>query len=225
MLICNILILICNCQLQLMSDGEILEAAAYDQLLAHSKEFQDLVNAHKETVGTGSLADLSAAKSLRTSSKEIKKSFTEKLSVISDANQIIKQEEREVGDSGFKPYIQYLNQNKGFFFFSLDVLFQLAFVACGITQNSWMATNVDNPNVSTSRLIIVYLLIGVTSTLFLASRALLTAFLGLQSSKSLFSQLLISLFRAPMSFYDSTPLGRILSRVNISSSKSFLRLK
>uniref|UniRef100_A0A0A0L7B7 ABC-type xenobiotic transporter n=2 Tax=Cucumis sativus TaxID=3659 RepID=A0A0A0L7B7_CUCSA len=202
----------------LMSDGEILEAAAYDQLLAHSKEFQDLVNAHKETVGTGSLADLSAAKSLRTSSKEIKKSFTEKLSVISDANQIIKQEEREVGDSGFKPYIQYLNQNKGFFFFSLDVLFQLAFVACGITQNSWMATNVDNPNVSTSRLIIVYLLIGVTSTLFLASRALLTAFLGLQSSKSLFSQLLISLFRAPMSFYDSTPLGRILSRVSMDLS-------
>ncbi|KAL0548726.1 hypothetical protein IC582_013190 [Cucumis melo] len=202
----------------LMSDGEILEAAAYDQLLAHSKQFQDLVNAHKETAGTERLADLSATKSLRTSSKEIKKSFTEKLSVVSDANQIIKQEEREVGDSGFKPYIQYLNQNKGFFFFSLDVLFQLAFVACGITQNSWMAMNVDNPNVSKSRLIIVYLLIGVTSTIFLASRALLTAFLGLQSSKSLFSQLLASLFRAPMSFYDSTPLGRILSRVSMDLS-------
>lgn len=200
-----------------MSDGEILEAASYDKLLAHSKEFQDLVNAHKETAGTERLADLSATKSLRTSSKEIKKSYTVQQSVASEANQLIKQEEREVGDSGFKPYIQYLNQNKGFFFFSLDVLCQLAFVGCGIMQNSWMASNVDNPNVSNSRLIIVYLLIGVTSTFFLVGRSLFTALLGLQSSKSLFSQLLTSLFRAPMSFYDSTPLGRILSRVNISS--------
>lgn len=199
-----------------MSDGVILEAAPYHQLLAHSKEFQNLVNAHKETAGgTERLADLSATKGLKTSSKEIKKSYTEKQFVASDANQIIKQEEREVGDSGFRPYIQYLNQNKGFLLFSLDVLSQLAFVACGITQNSWMASNVDDPNISYSRLIVVYLLIGVTSTLFLLSRSIFTALLGLQSSKSLFSQLLTSLFRAPMSFYDSTPLGRILSRVNI----------
>ena len=200
-----------------MSDGEIQEAAPYHHLLAHSKEFQDLVNAHKETAGTERLADFSATKSLITSSKEIKKSYTEKLSVTSDANQLIKQEEREVGDSGFRPYIQYLNQSKGFIFFSLDVLSQLAFVACGIMQNSWMASNVDNPDISNSRLILVYLLIGIISTFFLVTRSLFTALLGLESSKSLFSQLLTSLFRAPMSFYDSTPIGRILSRVSISS--------
>lgn len=38
--------------LQLMSDGEILRSASYDQLLASSKEFQDLVNAHKKTAGS-----------------------------------------------------------------------------------------------------------------------------------------------------------------------------
>ncbi|PRQ32017.1 putative xenobiotic-transporting ATPase [Rosa chinensis] len=37
---------------------------------------------------------------------------------------------------------------------------------------------------------------------------------GLETSKSLFSQLLNSLFRAAISFYDSTSLGRILSRVS-----------
>ncbi|RZC91267.1 hypothetical protein C5167_027333 [Papaver somniferum] len=35
-----------------------------------------------------------------------------------------------------------------------------------------------------------------------------------KSSKSLFSQLLNSLFHAPISFYESTPLGRLLSRVS-----------
>ncbi|CAL5338963.1 unnamed protein product [Camellia sinensis] len=104
----------------LMSDGEILQAAPYHQLLASSREFQDLVNAHKETAGAERLEEVSSSQKRETSTKEIKKTHT---------------------------------------------------VA-----------------------------------------------LGMQSSKSLFSQLPNSLFRVPMSFYDSTPLGRILSRVSADLS-------
>ncbi|GMP59274.1 hypothetical protein CsSME_00022620 [Camellia sinensis var. sinensis] len=81
-----------------------------------------------------------------------------------------------------------------------------------------MAANVENPNVTTLRLIVVYLVIGFTSTLILYFRSLSIVALGTQSSKSLFSQLLNSLFRVPMSFYDSTPLGRILSWVSADLS-------
>ncbi|THG16749.1 hypothetical protein TEA_000614 [Camellia sinensis var. sinensis] len=81
-----------------------------------------------------------------------------------------------------------------------------------------MAANVENPNVTTLRLIIVYLVIGFTSTLILYFRSLSIVALGTQSSKSLFSQLLNSLFYVPMSFYDSTPLGRILSWVSADLS-------
>ncbi|RZC91263.1 hypothetical protein C5167_027329 [Papaver somniferum] len=42
--------------------------------------------------------------------------------------------------------------------------------------------------------------------------------MGIHSSKSLFYKLLKSLFHAPISFYESTPLGRILSRVSSDSS-------
>ncbi|KAK0596010.1 hypothetical protein LWI29_011985 [Acer saccharum] len=198
----------------LMSDGEILRAAPYHQLLVSCIEFQDLVNAHKETAGSERLAEVTSPQSRGTPVKEIKKGYVDKQIKTSKGDQLIKQEEREIGDAGLKPYIQYLNQNKGFLFFSLATLSHLIFVIGQVLQNSWMASNVDNPDVSTLRLIVVYLLIGVTSTLFLLSRSLSTVFLGLHSSKSLFSQLLNSLFRAPMSFYDSTPLGRILSRVS-----------
>jgi len=78
-----------------------------------------------------------------------------------------------------------------------------------------MADNVDNPDINTLNLILVYFLIGVFSIIFLFIRCILVVSLGLQSSKDLFSQLMNSLFRAPMSFYDSTPLGRILSRVSL----------
>lgn len=156
---------------------------------------------------------------------EIKKTCEENQLKVSKGDQLIKQEEREVGDTGLKPYIQYLNQNKGYLYFSLAALSHLTFVIGQISQNSWMAANVDKPNVSPLWLIAVYLIIGIVSTLFLLSRSLSTVILGLESSKSLFSQLLNSLFRAPMSFYDSTPLGRILSRVKTSQIENFCCLK
>ncbi|KAH9677397.1 ABC transporter C family member 10 [Citrus sinensis] len=198
----------------LMSDGEILRAAPYHQLLASSKEFQELVSAHKETAGSERLAEVTPSQKSGMPAKEIKKGHVEKQFEVSKGDQLIKQEERETGDIGLKPYIQYLNQNKGFLFFSIASLSHLTFVIGQILQNSWLAANVENPNVSTLRLIVVYLLIGFVSTLFLMSRSLSSVVLGIRSSKSLFSQLLNSLFRAPMSFYDSTPLGRILSRVS-----------
>jgi ATP-binding cassette, subfamily C (CFTR/MRP), member 2 len=208
---------------QLMSDWEILQAAPYHHLLTSSKDFQDLVNAHKETAGSNRLMDVTSSGRHSNSTKEIRKTYVEKEKQFEapKGDQLIKQEEREIGDRGFRPYLQYLNQNKGYVYFSVASISHIIFVIGQILQNSWMAANVDNPKVTTLRLILVYLLIGVTSTIFLLMRSLFTVALGLQSSKSLFLQLLNSLFRAPMSFYDSTPLGRILSRVSILNNLLF----
>lgn len=200
---------------QLMSDGEILEAAPYHRLLSSSKEFKNLVNAHKETAGSDKFVNVTSAKRHPTSAGEITQAFMKKQFNVAQTDQLIKQEEREIGDTGMKPYLQYLNQMKGYVYFSVAALSYLTFAICQILQNSWMATNVDNPHVSTLRLITVYFLIGVISILFLLIRNILLVNLGFQSSKYLYLQFMNSLFRAPMSFYDSTPLGRILSRVSI----------
>ncbi|XP_019442088.1 PREDICTED: ABC transporter C family member 10-like isoform X2 [Lupinus angustifolius] len=206
----------------LMSDGKILESGPYDHLLTSSQEFQDLVNAHKETAGSDRPLDVTSSNRPSNATGEIKKTSMENQFEASQGDQLIKKEEIEKGDQGFKPYLQYLNQNRGYIYFVVAALSHLIFVIGQILQNSWMAAYVDNPEVSTLRLIIVYLLLGVISTLFLLIRTLTTVAMGIQSSKSLFLQLLNSLFRAPMTFYDSTPLGRILSRV--SSDLSILDL-
>ncbi|OVA05092.1 ABC transporter [Macleaya cordata] len=199
---------------QLMSDGEILHAAAYDQLLACSKEFQDLVNAHKDTVGSERLDEIFSPQKFKTSKGEIMKTYNEKQVKSSLGDQLVKHEERETGDMGLKPYKQYLNQNKGYLYFSMANLSHLIFIAGQILQNSWMATHVQDPNFSRLRLILVCSAIGCCSILFLLFRSFLSVQMGLESSKSLFSQLMSSLFHAPMSFYDSTPLGRIYTRVS-----------
>jgi len=198
-----------------MSNGKILQAAPYHDLLTSSQEFVDLVNAHKETAGSDRLVNVTSTTRHSNSDRDIKKSFTEEPLQALNNDQLIKEEERERGDTGLKPYLEYLNHRRGIVNFLIGSLCHLMYVICQILQNSWMAINVDNPQVSTLQLVGIYLLIGIGSNVFMISRTLLAALLGYQSSKYLFSQLMNSLFRAPMSFYDSTPLGRILSRVTI----------
>ncbi|CAJ1953018.1 unnamed protein product [Sphenostylis stenocarpa] len=206
----------------LMSNGKILKDAPYHQLLRSSHEFQDLVNAHKETSNSNQFVNVTSSQRQLTTAREITQTFMEKQVKETIENQLIKQEEREKGDTGLKPYLQYLNGMKGYIYYFVVSLCFTAFVICQILQNSWMAANVDNPHVSTLQLIVVYCLIAAISPIFLLIRCLATVSLGMKTSKRLFEQLMDSLFRAPMSFYDSTPLGRILSRV--SSDMSILDL-
>ncbi|MCD9642964.1 hypothetical protein HAX54_030032 [Datura stramonium] len=80
----------------LMSDGEILRSASYDQLLGSSKEFQDLVNAHKETAGSERVSEAFSSPRSYTCSREIQNKDSGEQPKISGGDQLIKQEEREV---------------------------------------------------------------------------------------------------------------------------------
>ncbi|KAM0892637.1 hypothetical protein ACQ4PT_025627 [Festuca glaucescens] len=202
----------------LMSDGEVIRSAPYQELFADCQEFKDLVNAHKDTIGLPDLSSSISPHRANEISTKVKDhnygSGYTKSGKPSPVHQLIKKEERETGDTGVKPYMLYLCQNKGFMYASLCVISHMIFIAGQIAQNSWMAANVENPRIGTLKLITVYIVIGVCTMFFLLSRCLSVVVLGVQTSRSLFSQLLDSLFRAPMSFYDSTPLGRVLSRVS-----------
>ncbi|XP_010228010.1 ABC transporter C family member 10 isoform X2 [Brachypodium distachyon] len=201
----------------LMSDGEVIRSAPYQDLLVDCQEFIDLVNAHRDTAGVSDLNHMGPDRALEIPTKETDlvhgNKYIESVKP-SPVDQLIKKEERESGDSGLKPYMLYLRQNKGFLYASLSIISHIVFLAGQISQNSWMAANVQNPRVSTLKLISVYVVIGVCTVFFVLSRSLFVVVLGVQTSRSLFSQLLNSLFRAPMSFFDCTPLGRVLSRVS-----------
>jgi hypothetical protein len=201
-----------------MADGEIIQSAPYQELLAHYQEFRSLVNAHKDNIGISDHNNMTTHRAKGILTNEVNdihgSRYTEPVKPSSE-DQLIKQEKREMGDTGLKPYMLYLCQKKGFLYASLCVSSHMIFLAAQISQNSWMAANIQNPSVSTLKLISVYIAIGVCSVFFILSRTLSAIVLGIQTSRSLFSQLLNMLFRAPMSFFDSTPLGRVLSRVRI----------
>ncbi|GFZ16425.1 multidrug resistance-associated protein 14 [Actinidia rufa] len=197
----------------LMSEGKIMEAATYYQLLNSSQQFQNLVNAHKDTAGSEMQTEY-ASQRPKTSKEEIQKLYTEEQIQAPLGDQLVKKEERETGDTGLQPYIQYLNQSKGFLYLSLSVVSHIMYIIGQFGQSLWLAADVQDSSVSRLELVLVYTLIGCGVSVFLLGRSYFIVALGLKTSHSIFSKLMTSLFRAPMSFYDSTPLGRILSRVS-----------
>lgn len=146
--------------------------------------------------------------------QEIQKIYAKKKLGAEPGQQLIEREKRERGDTGLKPYIQYLSHSKGFFYLSLAVIFHIIYIIGQLVQSLWLAAELQNPRISSFILNLIYTMIGCSMLLFLLLRSYAVVILGIKTSKSIFSMLMTSIFRAPMSYFDSTPLGRIHSRVS-----------
>ncbi|KAH7513801.1 hypothetical protein FEM48_Zijuj11G0020600 [Ziziphus jujuba var. spinosa] len=211
-----------DCILLVLSDGVPVKASSYEELMASSKEFQNLVNSQNEAIDSKKHAQNSSSQRSRVLGKEIQNYDEEQFTAFC-GDQLIKQEEREIGDNGLKPYIQYVKHNKSFLYFSLAIMSHIAFTVGQYIHNYLLASDIRDGFVGRTKLIITYLVICCILTLFLLLRSFFLVILNYKASESIFPELLSSLFRAPMAFYDSTPLGRMLTRV--SSDMSIMDLE
>ncbi|KAG5593310.1 hypothetical protein H5410_043824 [Solanum commersonii] len=206
----------------LMSEGNIIQSASFDQLLLSCEEFQNLIHAHDEATKSESNRGCSPLERTKSSVENIRPLCEEEQLITPVGEQLIKQEERETGYTGLKPYKQYLGESNGLFYLLLVIFSHLLYMVGQLGQNLLLAADLQSSRTSKLNLILIYSSIGFGMSVTLLFRSYVVINLGLKSSKSIFAKLLTSIFRAPMSFYDSTPLGRILSR--LSSDLSVLDL-
>ncbi|CAL9108920.1 unnamed protein product [Musa textilis] len=137
--------------------------------------------------------------------------------------QLAQEEERERGRVSLKVYLSYMAAAYKGTLIPLIILAQITFQVLQIASNWWMAwanpqTRGDSPKTSSIVLLVVYMTLAFGSSLFVFIRAVLVATFGLAAAQKLFLRMLITVFRAPMSFFDSTPAGRILNRVSVDQS-------
>ncbi|KAH1083753.1 hypothetical protein J1N35_023514 [Gossypium stocksii] len=74
------------------------------------------------------------------------------------------------------------------------------------------------PPVGSFTLIIVYLALAITSVVCVLAISMLIGTAGYKTATLLFKKMHLCIFRAPMSFFDSTPSGRILNRASTDQS-------
>lgn len=129
------------------------------------------------------------------------------------AIQLTKEEERKIGNVGWKPILDYLKVSKGKLFFSLSILSYIGFGALQASASYWLAIAIRIPNVTSTILVGVYTGISTFGIPFVYLRNLFSAYFGLKASKAFFSGINNSVFKPSMLFFDSTPVGRIFSQV------------
>ncbi|KAK9689767.1 hypothetical protein RND81_09G079500 [Saponaria officinalis] len=203
-----------------MNKGQVTQSGNYEDLLEAGKTFEQLVNAHSHAVthmdpSTHVEIDQSEGPTL-TQQIVISESFHEQMesSEKDMPMHLTQDEEKEVGDVGIKPYLDYLSVSKGTAVFTWSLISQCAFVAFQALSRYWLAFAIGVPMISSSTLIWVYAGLSILGLVAVHIRALLTVNLGLKASKAFFEGFMNSIFRAPMLFFDSTPVGRILTRAS-----------
>ncbi|KAF9613046.1 hypothetical protein IFM89_005480 [Coptis chinensis] len=208
-----------------MESGQVTQSGSYLDLLSAGTAFEQLVNAHRNSMTVLDPADIGHRDEFQKKDedqpKESYKSYPMKENSEGEISlkgttgvQLTEAEEKEIGDVGWKPFFDYITVSKGILLLSLSILTQSAFVALQAASTYWLAIAIQVPRITVATLIGVYTGISALSSLFVYLRSYFAALLGLKASKAFFSHFIDSVFRAPMLFFDSTPVGRILTRAS-----------
>ena len=207
-----------------MEGGKVTQSGSYEELLRSGTAFEQLVNAHKNSVTVLEFSSDEQGKTQKLDQNLLEKSHGSlptkensegeiSMNGLSQMDQLTEEEETEIGDVGWKPFMDYLLISNGVLLMALGIITQSGFIALQAGSTYWLAVGVRIPNISNALLIGVYSAISTMSAVFVYLRSFFAASLGLRASKTFFAGFTNSIFNAPMLFFDSTPVGRILTRV------------
>ncbi|KAL3656838.1 hypothetical protein V7S43_018295 [Phytophthora oleae] len=136
---------------------------------------------------------------------------------LSDAGRLVEDEEREEGRVSAAVFWQYFNAMGGLKVLLLLLVIQSLWQGCQIGSDLWLShwTGQKGNSYDSSQTqynMAVYALLGGGSALMVLARAVTVAAAGLRASRDLFRLLTHGLLTAPLRFFNTNPIGRILNR-------------
>ncbi|PWA94497.1 ABC transporter Tap-like, P-loop containing nucleoside triphosphate hydrolase [Artemisia annua] len=212
-----------------MHDGRIVQSGKYDELVQSGLNFKALVHAHetsmqlvhKESTQSESVPNAHIHNSKQDSIESDKSQELFHSNSDAGTSKLIEDEERETGRVSLHVYKVYATEAYGWFGVIIVLLLSILWQATQMASDYWLAyeTSEDRADSFDPYVFIgVYAAIGGISFVVVTGRIIFALFIGLVTAQKFFKQILDSILHAPMSFFDITPSGRILSRVKFSFS-------
>lgn len=129
---------------------------------------------------------------------------------------LVTKEERLMGAVSWSVYRKYLQAGGGYLAFAVVYFGFLLSAGNGLASSAWISYwTSDAPDYERHKQSLylgIFFMLAVTLGLFTFIRSFLLVRFGVKASETLHRNLLDSILRAPTSFFDTTPIGRILSR-------------
>ncbi|GER47317.1 ABC transporter C family member 3 [Striga asiatica] len=203
-----------------MKDGKIMEAGNYRDLISNpDSELVRQMEAHSKSLNQvnppkcTSLPKKSYHRAKQIEVTEVK--FID----LSRSNQRSLHEKTESGRVKWHVYATFITSAYKGALVPIILLCQILFQMLQMASNYWIAWGSENDErVTKGRLIKIFALLSGGSSFFILGRAVLLSTIAIETSQRLFLGMINSVFRAPLSFFDSTPSSRILNRSSTDQS-------
>ncbi|CAL8993905.1 unnamed protein product [Prunus brigantina] len=201
-----------------IKDGQIAESGKYEDLIADPNgELVRQMSAHKKSFDQ-----------VNTCQQDNRRPHQVNLIKVSEEKEAINngklsekshEEEAETGRVKWRVYSTFVTSAYRGALVPVILVCQVLFQGLQMGSNYWIAWGTEKENrVSKERLMWVFALLSAASSIFILGRAVFLATIALQTAQRLFLGMITSVFRAPISFFDSTPSSRILSRCSTDQS-------
>jgi ATP-binding cassette subfamily C (CFTR/MRP) protein 1 len=221
-----------------LEDGRIKHYGSYADLVAQGIDFAGAVDVVKMDEDENSKLDRnfsSGELAKEPGAKDADASYHEETDEMKRGQNLISEEEHIKGRVGLSSYFHYAKAG-GIFAALLTLSAQGVSRALDIGAYFWLAywssesakaslSKEQLAESKTLKFLGIYALLGVSSVFFIAARGGLLAFHRCRACRVLHSDLMASILRAPISFFDVTPTGRILNRFAFDTDKVDLDLK
>jgi len=204
----------------------IIQSGKYDDLVDSGLDFKALVVAHETSMELVEQSVVMPAENLNRSTKSPgvtsiykgtngERNSIEQAASSKKSSKLIKEEERETGKVSLHIYKLYCTEAFGWWGITLVLVLTLLWQGSLMASDYWLAyeTSKESGMFNPSLFMSVYAIITAVSVILVVTRCYFFTLLGLKTAQILFTQILRSILHAPMSFFDTTPSGRILSRV------------
>ncbi|KAL5175229.1 ABC transporter C family member 3 [Glycine soja] len=203
-----------------MKDGKIVESGSYKDLIAcPNSELVQQMAAYQETLHQINPCQEDDSASCRPCQKNQIEVAEENIQEIMEDWGRSKEEEAETGRVKWSVYSTFVISAYKGVLVPVILLCQILFQVMQMGSNYWISWATEQKGrVNNKQLMGTFALLSFGGTIFILGRTVLMAAVAVETAQRLFLGMITSVFRAPVSFFDTTPSSRIMSRSSTDQS-------